>query len=128
MLSRSQESHNAAMFLMQSRHYTCSVVAMYYSVLQRMMYALATDEIRPISYEEQNPPDGTIHRKVLTEIKNRIPIAKEANSFKELFENLYILRKKADYQSENISQDECAQCRNIYDGLKSRLNRFFPVR
>ena len=128
MLSRSEESHQAAETLMLSRRYTGSVVAMYYSVLQRMMYVLATDATRPISYDAQNPPDGDIHRRILSEIKIRIPNAREANNFIELFEEVLEFRKKADYQPGDITADEFVQCRKDYEGLKSRLNRFFPVK
>ena len=127
MLNRSEESYQAAMLLMHTRHYTSSVVALYYSVLQRMMYALANDVICPISYEAQDPFEESIHERILAEIKNRIRNSKEANNFKELFKELYDYRKKADYQADIISQDEFAECRSIYEGLMSRLNRFFPL-
>lgn len=128
MLIRSKCSQDAALLLMKKQHYDSSVVAFYYSVLQRMMFALNGAEIRPIPYERQNPLNEDIHYKILIEITNRIAIKREEESFKEQFEDLFSYRKKADYQSEPITQEECVECRMLHEGLMARLNHLFPLR
>ena len=128
MLIRSKCSRDAAFLLMNKQRYDGSVVAFYYSVLQRMMFALNGAETRPVPYERQNPLNEDIHYKILTEITNRITIKREEESFKEQFEELFNYRKKADYQSEPITQEECVECRMLHEGLMARLNRLFPVR
>ena len=127
MLRRSEERRSAAGILLSKRLYDACVVAYYYSVLQRMMYALNEDSRRPLSYDSQVLPGEDIHKKILTEIRNRIPKPQEEKAFKELFEKLLNYRKKADYLPESITQEECAECRSLFEGLMARLNRFFPV-
>ena len=128
MLARSEERYQAAKMLLDSRQYDACVVAYYYSVLQRMMYSLNEYERRPLPYEMQNPLDESFHGKILIEIKNRIANKKYEESFEELFEALLEYRKKADYQAESITPEECAECRSLYDRLIWRLDRYFPVR
>lgn len=128
MLNRSKSSSDAAFLLLKNQRYDGSVVAFYYSVLQRMMFALNDAEIRPLPYDRQNPLNEDIHFKILTEITNRITIKKEEESFKEQFEELFNYRKKADYQSEQITQEECAECRMLHECLMARLNHLFPQR
>jgi len=128
MLQRSKDSKDAALLLLSKTCYDGSVVAFYYSVLQRMMYALNEDEKRPLTYEHQNPLNEDIHNRILTEIRNRFTISKEENTFKENFEKLSDYRKKADYGSESITQSECLECRSLFERLEGQLNRFFPIR
>lgn len=128
MLRRSEVNLKAALLLLEKRNYDGSAVAFYYSVLQRMMYALNEAEKRPLAYEAQNPLNEELHHKILQEIINRIGNKKQEDDFEELFEELFNMRKKADYSSDSISQEECAQCRGLYDKLIARLDRFFPVK
>ena len=128
MLKRSEDNHKAALLLLSKGIYDGSVVAFYYSVLQRMMYALNEAEKRPLSYESQNQFNEEFHHKMMMEIKNRIQNTRQGNYFEDLFEELFNLRKKADYQADSISQDECARSRSLYEGLIERLNRYFPSR
>jgi len=128
MLKRSNENKNAALLLMGKRNYNGSVVAFYYSVLQRMMYALNEVESNPLPYDQQKPLDGNIHYFILNEVRSRIANRRESENVKGQFEELFSFRKKADYKEENITQDECVECRTIYDGLISKLNRFFPIK
>ena len=72
MLSRSVDNQKAALLLMDRRNYDGSVVAFYFSVLQRMMYALNETERRVLPYERQNPLNQELHHKILMEITNRI--------------------------------------------------------
>ena len=127
MLKRSECNKNAAFLLLGKHHYDGCVVAFYYSVLQRMMYALNENKKRPLHYENQNPLDENIHQKILIEITNRIGNQKEGESFKQKFEELLEYRKKADYQWDSITQEECVNCRALYEGMMSKLNRFFPL-
>lgn len=127
MLERSEESRKAARLLLDKRRYDGCVVAYYYSVLQRMMYALNGDTKRPLPYARQNPLNEDIHKKILTEIRNRFTNSKDEEAFTDLFEKLFSYRKKADYQVLLITQDECAECRSLYENLMARLNRTFPV-
>lgn len=128
MLRRSEENLKAALLLLGGHNYDGSAVAFYYSVLQRMMYALNEAEKRPLAYENQNPLNEELHHKVLQEIINRIGNKKQEDDFEELFEELFNLRKKADYSSDSICQEECVKCRDLYEKLMARLDRFFPVR
>lgn len=128
MLARSEDNHKAALMLLSKCNYNGSVVAFYFSVLQRMMYALNEAERRPLPYESQNLLNEELRHKILKEITNRIDNKKQADDFEELFEELFDLRKKADYSADFISQDECTQSRDLYEKLKARLDRFFPVR
>ena len=128
MLRRSEDNHKAALVLLSKCNYDGSVVAFYFSVLQRMMYALNEAEKRPLPYESQNPLNEELHHKILKEITNRIDNKKQGDDFEELFEELFNLRKKADYSADFISQDECTQSRDLYEKLTARLDRFFPVR
>lgn len=128
MLKRSEGNYNAAILLLGKRNYDGSAVAFYYSVLQRMMYALNEAERRPLPYESQNPLNEELHHKILREVINRIGNKKQEDDFEELFEALFNLRKKADYSADSISQDEGTECRALYEKLMARLDRFFPVR
>jgi len=128
MLQRSRDNERAALLLMEKRNYDGSAVAFYYSVLQRMMYALNEAEKRPLPYDGQNPLNEELHHKILQEVINRIGNRKEEDDFKELFEALFNLRKKADYTMDSLTQDEVAECRGFYEKLIARLDRFFPVR
>lgn len=128
MLARSEERYQAAKMLLDSRQYDACVVAYYYSVLQRMMYALNEYERRPLPYEMQNPLDESFHEKILIEIKNRIANKKYEESFEDKFKDLLEYRKKADYHSESITPEECAKCRSFYESLKWILDRYFPVK
>ena len=128
MLRRSEERCRAARILLDKRLYDACVVAYYYGVLQRMMYALNEDSRRPLSYDSQVPINEDIHKKIFTEIRNRITNTREEKAFKEQFEELFNYRKKADYLPDSITQEECAACRTLFDGLMARLNRCFPLR
>lgn len=128
MLSRSVDNQKAALLLMDRRNYDGSVVAFYFSVLQRMMYALNETERRVLPYERQNPLNQELHHKILMEITNRIDSRRDEDSFRVQFEKLYELRKKADYEAESITQEECAKSRTLYDGLMEKLNRLFPIK
>ena len=128
MLTRSEDNGRAALLLLSKCNYDGSAVAFYYSVLQRMMYALNEAEKRPLAYENQNPLNEELHHKILQEIINRIGNKKQEDDFEELFEELFNLRKKADYSSDSISQEECTQCRGLHEKLMARLDRFFPVK
>lgn len=128
MLARSKDNSRAALLLLSKCNYDGSAIAFYYSVLQRMMYALNEAEKRPLAYEHQNPLKDEPHHKILQEVINRIGNKKQEDDFEELFEELLKLRKKADYSSDSISQEECAQCRGLYDKLLARLDNFFPVK
>lgn len=128
MLKRSEDNEKAALLLLGKRYYDGSVVAFYYSVLQHMMYALNEAERRPLPYESQNPLNEELHHKILTEITNRIDNRRDEEGFKAQFEELFDLRKKADYQTESITLDDCAKCRTLYEGLKEKLNRLFPIK
>lgn len=128
MLKRSEDNHKAALLLLAKHYYDGSAVAFYYSVLQRMMYALNESEKRPLPYESQNPLNEDLHHKILREIVNRIGNKRQEDDFEELFETLYNLRKKADYSMDTIGQEEGAECRALYEKLIARLDRFFPVR
>ena len=128
MLSRSVDNQKAALLLMDRRNYDGSVVAFYFSVLQRMMYALNETERRVLPYERQNPLNQELHHKILMEITNRIDNRRDEDSFRVQFEKLYELRKKADYEAESITQEECAKSRTLYDGLMEKLNRLFPIK
>lgn len=127
MLKRSEDSRKAARLLLDNRKYDGAVAAYYYSVLQRMMYALNEDVKRPLSYEQQNPLNENIHNRILTEIINRFTNNSEGTAFRNIFEKLSDFRKKADYTADSITQDECAMCRSLYEQLIGKLNRFFPV-
>ena len=128
MLGRSKENCKAALFLLGKRYYDGSVVAFYYSVLHRMMYALNEHKNHPLPYERQNPLNENIHLKILTELGNRFSNHKEEQAFREQFLKLFDFRKKADYQGASITLDECLECRSLSEGLISKLNRYFPVR
>lgn len=128
MLQQSRDNERAALLLMEKRNYDGSVVAFYYSVLQRMMYALNEAEKNPLPYDQQKPLDGNIHYFILSEVRRRIKNRKESENFKEQFGDLFLFRKKADYKAENITQEECVECRMTYEGLMYRLNRFFPIK
>lgn len=127
MLKRSEDSSKAARLLLDNREYDGAVSAYYYSVLQRMMYALNEDVRRPLPYEQQNPLNENIHNKILTEIRNRFTNSNEEKAFINTFEKLSGFRKKADYAADSITQDECAECRSLYEQLIRKLNRFFPI-
>ena len=128
MLGRSEENCKAAKLLLEKHQFDACVVAYYYSILQRMMYALNEYEGRPFTYERQSALKKDFHDNILIEIKNRIANKKYEDSFEELFEALLEYRKKADYQAASITLDECTECRSLYDGLIWRLDRYFPVR
>lgn len=127
MLKRSYDNKKAALFLLSTHCYDSSAVAFYYAVFQRMMYALDHAEKRPLHYDSQNPLNEDIHFKILTEIKNRLP-GKEEEGFEGQFMKLLGYRKKADYSLEPISQDDCLDCRELYDWLIGRLDRYFPIK
>jgi hypothetical protein len=127
MLKRSYDNKEAALLLLSADCFDSSVVAFYYAVLQRMMYALNNAEKRPLQYDKQNPLDENIHFKILTEIKNRLP-GKEEECFDEQFMKLFGYRKKADYSLEPISQDDCLDCRGLYEWLIGKLDRYFPIK
>lgn len=128
MLHRSKDSEKAALFLLSKGIYEGCVVAFYYSVLQRMMYALNEHARNPLPYDSQNPLNEDIHNRILNEIKNRFVNSREGNAFKESFVKLSDFRKRADYQTDAITQDECLGCRSIYERLMGQLNRFSPVK
>ncbi len=128
MLRRSKDNKKAALLLMGKRNYDGSVVAFYYSVLQRMMYSLNETERIPLSYDLQKPLDGNIHYFVLNEVRRRIVNKKDSENFKDLFEDLFSFRKKADYEEASITQEECVECRAIYENLIYKLDRFFPIK
>lgn len=127
MLKRSEDSGKAAYLLLNKREYNGAIAAYYYSVLQRMMYALNEDTRRPLPYAQQNPLNENIHNRILTEIRNRFTNSKEETSFINTFEKLSSFRKKADYTADSITQDECVECRLLYERLIGILDRFFPV-
>lgn len=127
MLKRSEDNGKAATLLLNKKEYNGAVAAYYYSVLQRMMYALKEDTSRPLPYERQNPLNENIHNRILTEIRNRFTNGREETSFINNFEKLSGFRKKADYTADSITQDECVECRSLYERLIGILDRFFPV-
>jgi len=127
MLKRSYDNKKAALFLLSVHCYDSSAVAFYYAVFQRMMYALDHAEKRPLHFDSQNPLNEDIHFKILSEIQNRLP-GKESELYAEQFMKLFNYRKKADYQMDSISLDDCLICRDLYDWLIGKMNRYFPIK
>ena len=80
MLNRSEDSLNAALEMFRRKEYDASAVFFYYSILQRMMFALAHSKEKPITYDKQNPLNEDLHKKLKFEICNRIRDGKEAKS------------------------------------------------
>lgn len=124
MLERSNAYYNAALLLKNGKQYNESVVYFYFSIFQMMMHCL-TIASRPIPLDNQNPLNEDLHKWILQEIINRMDNAKKEKNFKEDFEFLCILRYKADYQEDCVSEDECLEAEETYNRMKNSLHLLF---
>lgn len=125
MKDRCGHYYNAGLEMLSHKMYGQSVICFYFSVLQQMMYSLKISADRPIEYEKQNPLNESVHERIPTDIIQRVKMPREANSIKELFGEVLELRKKADYSPSPITLEECLECREKCESLKSKLHRFF---
>lgn len=128
MNQRSDIYYNAGIELLSKRLYSQSIACFYYSVLQKMWYSLTVSPLRPMAYEDQNPLDENIHERTLEDITLRLNGRKDIEKMNELFRDKMLpLRKKADYDPDLCSEDECADCREWCDSLRRLLDeRFKP--
>lgn len=122
---RSQIYYQAGVNLLSARLYDQSIACFYYSVLQKMMYSLTVSKRNPIPYENQNPLDENIHKRMLSDIVQRINTS-DSGVFQSLFLNdLLPKRKTADYEQTDITMDACVEYRALCDRMLSILKRYF---
>lgn len=128
MNQRSDVYYKAGLELLSKRLYSQSVVCFYYSVLQKMWYSLTVSPLRPMAYIDQNPLDEDIHKRTLENIISRLNGRKDVEKMNEVFRNKMLpLRKKADYEPAQCSQEECVECREWCESLRRFLDeRFSP--
>ncbi len=126
MNQRSDIYYNAGLKLLSQRLYSQSIACFYYSVLQKMLYSLTVSPFRPIKYEDQNPLDEDIHKRTLEDIITRLNGRKKVEKMNELFrDKLLPLRKKADYEPAQCTQEECVECRAWCESLRRLLDEQF---
>lgn len=126
MDERSQKYYDAGVSLLSAKLYDQSIACFYYSVLQRMMYSLTIDKKSPIEYDKQNPLNEDIHKRILSDIIQRVNNSNSADKIKDLFLNhLLPTRKKADYEQAELSEAECLDCREWCEALNAILKRYF---
>jgi hypothetical protein len=113
--------------MFRRKEYDASAVFFYYSILQRMMFALAHSKEKPITYDKQNPLNEDLHKKLKFEICNRIRDGKEAKSVGELFEQLHNFRNIAEYTTKSLSIKEGLECKELQEKLTSKIKNFFPL-
>lgn len=79
-----------------------------------------------MAYENQNPLDEDIHERTLENIIARLVNKRDVEKITSLFnDGLLPLRKKADYDSEQCTQEECANCRAWCESLRRLLDERF---
>lgn len=122
---RSQNYYQAGVNLLSARLYEQSIACFYYSVLQRMMYSLTVSKNNPVPYDNQNPLDENIHKRMLSDIVQRINTS-DSGVFQSLFlDDLLPKRKGADYEQTELTMDDCVEYRALCDRLLSMLKRYF---
>lgn len=128
MNQRSNIYFKAGVELLSKGLYSQSIACFYYSALQKMWYSLTISTLHPMAYENQNPLDENIHKRTLENISLNITRHKDLEKVNDLFrDKLLPLRKKADYEPDLCSLEECVECRAWCESLRSLLNeRFKP--
>lgn len=126
MNQRSAVYYRAGLELLSKRQYSQSIACFYYSVIQKMWYSLTVSSLRPMAYEDQNPLDEDIHERTLKDITLRLTGRKDVEKVNDLFRDKMLpLRKKADYEPTLCTQEECLECREWCESLRSLLNYRF---
>lgn len=126
MDKRSEAYYQAGVELLSKQLYCQGIACFYYSVLQMMWYSLTVSPLRPLDYDSQNPLDEDIHKRTLENIISRLSDSRDVDRVNYLFrDNMLPLRKKADYDPEMCTLDECALCREWCDSLRSLLGKRF---
>lgn len=128
MNQRSDVYYEAGLELLSKQLYSQSIACFYYSVLQKMLYSLTVSPKRPMEYEDQNPLDEDIHERTLIDIISRLNRYKDVEKMKDYFRNKMLpLRKKADYEPDRCSLEECVNCREWCESLRRLLDERFKV-
>lgn len=127
MLKRYVEYKKAALKLKGAHLNNEAVVCYYYSVLHRMMYALVNDPSEHKSYDDFAPIGKGTSDKVKEIVLNTGKFRGNIrDAFKSDFEELKDLRKKADYNPEDITIDELLECEAMHERLMAKLRNSFP--
>lgn len=128
MNQRSYVYYKAGLELLSKQLYSQSIACFYYSVLQKMWYSITVSPLHPMDYEDQNLLNEDIHERTLENITSRLKGRKDIEKMNELFRDKMLpLRKKADYDPVQCSQEECVECREWCESLRRLLEeRFRP--
>lgn len=130
---RFQEYVHAAKDLKAMHCYNESIACYYFALLHRMMLGLVSDEPNPMTYDELNPPDEDTHNKVRQSFIIRklqgtsLSKIREKENFKDDFNDLYELRKLADYGNVNLTLDDELKCEGLYERLYSKVRNYLPI-
>lgn len=114
-------------------HNEC-IACYYFALLHRMMQGLVSDPSEPMTYLELNPPDEDTHLKVRQCVeRNKLrgvsdTKRREKEAFNEDLDELYNLRKKADYGNVSLTIDDVLKCEDIYRRLFSKIRTYYPIK
>lgn len=100
-----------------------SVHCFYYSLIQLMKYKLANLQKDPINYKKQDEGSNgdSSHNWLMNKIYLQFSNRNLGNDFQDVFIKLKKLRKVADYGTEQITLDECLDCKDLRNKAVSYL-------
>lgn len=127
MLLKSNMSMKAATTLVSSKNQGCwnsSIHCSYYSLLQMMMYMLV-DVKRPPCSMENIVNKGDTHMRIKEAVVLEICSPKERVSFITGFDMLKRMRVKADYTTEQFSQEMCLELKEKSESLRNKVVSYF---
>lgn len=122
MLNKSRIYKEAAVCLLREGQYSQAVSIFYYAALQKMMFAYA-EKLQPsLPYCEQTRPEVNTHRCVFDGVYMAIK-NKERDGFCQSFWKLHQMRREAEYDAKEQTQEDAVEARDLCDRLEGYLLR-----
>lgn len=108
MDARSESYLMAAQKLRDVGKYNTATALAYYAAFMYMRYVWAHASAVAKDYENQNPLNEEIHKRVFQSVKNYLETNNgNGRGFEILVDELFALRKKADYEQGDVGKTEC---------------------
>lgn len=127
LLTKSQENIESASLLINHNKFAASVHCSYYSCLQNIKHILFVKLNFTLEEIEIETKGESSHIYLLNKIAGQLYLKDNIKSaeFRQEFERIKVLRKKADYQNKLILQKEAKDCFGIVNNTNTILNSIF---
>ena len=126
-MERYIEYQKASEVLFKDSEYNNCCTCLYYSALHRMMYAIVHDPQHPRAYDDLNPLDENLHKRIFSSILNKITNKRDEDIIKDSFNGLFDLRHIADYNPDSLTQDDAFTAKQLHSSLMGVMRNRFPL-